>query len=390
MRYFFPLHYDAGNRGCEAIARGTAMLLQQPADNLLAYCRDMELDSRMGLDQVMTLVPYGRKSYVGDRVVAAVNKLFHTETTLKWRLMYIYRHFMDMMRPGDVMISTGGDMMCYGNNEIIYTNDYAHRRGYKTILWGCSMGPENLTPEKQATLARYSLIYVRESLTYDFMRSLGMQNLCLCPDPAFILPAEECALPECLLQGNVLGLNLSSYVLRGTSMDSAFGRQILTMMEHVLRDTDLHILLIPHVTWHTANENQDDREISHYLQERYGDTGRVTVLDIQALNYCQIRYVISHCRFFIGARTHSVISAYTMQVPTIALGYSIKSKGIAHDLGLPSQLVVDSRQQADPGELTRSLDYLMDHEAEIRQHMAQVMPPYIKSTTKIREYLSKL
>ena len=46
---------------------------------------------------------------------------------------------------------------------------------------------------------------------------------------------------------------------------------------------------------------------------------------------------------FIGGRTHAVISAYSMCVPTIALGYSIKSIGIAHDLGLPEWSVVDSK-----------------------------------------------
>ena len=27
MKYYFPIHLDGGNRGCEAIAKGTAMLL---------------------------------------------------------------------------------------------------------------------------------------------------------------------------------------------------------------------------------------------------------------------------------------------------------------------------------------------------------------------------
>ena len=29
MRIFFPIHLDGGNRGCEAIAKGTAILLQE-------------------------------------------------------------------------------------------------------------------------------------------------------------------------------------------------------------------------------------------------------------------------------------------------------------------------------------------------------------------------
>lgn len=31
-------------------------------------------------------------------------------------------------------------MMCYDDNEVVYTNNYLHKRGIKTILWGCSIG----------------------------------------------------------------------------------------------------------------------------------------------------------------------------------------------------------------------------------------------------------
>lgn len=46
------------------------------------------------------------------------------------------------------MLSTGGDMMCYDNNQVIYTNDIAKSKGFKTCLWGCSIGENNLTNEK--------------------------------------------------------------------------------------------------------------------------------------------------------------------------------------------------------------------------------------------------
>ena len=30
MKIYFPIHLDGGNRGCEAIAKGTAILLDKP------------------------------------------------------------------------------------------------------------------------------------------------------------------------------------------------------------------------------------------------------------------------------------------------------------------------------------------------------------------------
>ena len=92
---------------------------------------------------------------------------------------------------------------------------------------------------------------------------------------------------------------------------------------------------------------------------------------------------------FIGARTHAVISAYSMCVPTIALGYSIKSRGIAKDLGLDEQLVVNSKNFTK-GALLRSFAYLMDQESALRQHLQNIMPEYRQRTYLIREKLKAL
>ena len=32
MKIYFPIHFDGGNRGCEAIAKGTALLLDKPKE----------------------------------------------------------------------------------------------------------------------------------------------------------------------------------------------------------------------------------------------------------------------------------------------------------------------------------------------------------------------
>jgi polysaccharide pyruvyl transferase WcaK-like protein len=78
-----------------------------------------------------------------------------------------------------------------------------------------------------------------------------------------------------------------------------------------------------------------------------------------------------------------------MCVPAIALGYSIKSRGIAKDLGLDERLVVNSKNFAE-GDLLRSFNYLMDNEANIREHLQSVMPAYKQKTYGIRELLKQL
>ena len=387
MNYYFPIHLDAGNRGCEAIARGSAILVDEQPEHVFGYCRDVDLDTRMGLDEYVTLVPCRRESYLVDKSLAVVNKLFRTDRTRAWRQIYPYRTFLKRITKDDIVLFTGGDMLCYDDNEVIYTNNWLHKRGIRTVLWGCSMGPENQTKQKLKTLFNFSFIYTRESLTYEYFRSLGLKNVCHLPDPAFILQEQQFQLPAYLINNEVVGLNISNYVMGGMSLDNAFGKEVLTLIDYILRETSYHIMLVPHVTWNVGGVNQDDRQMARLISEHVGQPDRLHILDIDGLNYCRIRYAIGHCKLFVGARTHAVISAYSMHVPTLALGYSIKSRGIAKDLGLDERLVVDSKN-CPPGTLLRSFSYLAGNKDEIRQHLLDVMPEYKQKTYQIRECLS--
>lgn len=389
MRYFFPIHLDGGNRGCEAIAKGTAILINEPAEHLYGYCSDVSLDTTLGVSQHITLIPYSQRNYIKDKFLAVLKKLIHTEKTSQLRELYPYRSFLNMIKKDDIMVSTGGDMMCYGNNSVIYTNNYLHDKGIKTVLWGCSMGAENMTKEKKKTLFNFSLIYTRESLTYNYFKSLGLNNVCMCPDPAFILPAEPWNIPQFLSDGDVIGINISNYVMGGMTLDTPFAKEVMQLINYIISKTKFNIMLIPHVTWNKNRLNQDDREMAEIIRYNISYSNRINILNIDTLNYCQIRYAISQCRMFIGSRTHAVISAYAMCVPTIAIGYSIKSVGIAKDLQLNKTLVVDCRIP-DKGALMKSYIYLTENETRIREHLMKIMPEYIQSTYRIRDFLTNI
>ena len=386
MHYYFPTHYNGGNRGCEGIAKGSAVLLASQPSDIIARCTDTEQDIKLGLRNSVTLYNAKDLSFFQKVKRRVLFSLIHSSEKRRWMLIkYDYINFLNQLKIGDVMISSGGDMMCYDNNEVILTNNYTHARGIKTVLWGCSMGPENLTPEKEKSLRDFSLIYARDSLTYEFFRSLDLKNVCLFPDPAFVLEPEECELPFCFSNHRVIGLNLSNYVLGDFSLDTPFGHEVIRLMDYLLNETDLHVLLIPHVTW----EGQDDRVVANMLAQRYTNRARVSVLDIENLNYCQIRYIISNCELFIGGRTHAVISAYSTCVPTLAIGYSVKSKGIAKDLGLPDNLVVDSKKCSE-GLLYSAFRQMEKNSSGLQSHLHSVIPEYRKRAFGVLKEVRKL
>lgn len=382
MKVFLPIHLDGGNRGCEAITKATAFLLGFPAGQIEVLSRNMTLDKRLGLAICATLLPIPSATFCW-RVRRKFLHLLcgNVKKTQDFTYKHLYASFLERMATGDVMLSTGGDMMCYDNNEVIYTNEYLHDKGIRTILWGCSIGKENLTPEKLETLEHFSLIYARESLTAEMLQGLGLKNVMLCPDPAFILEPEMCSLPDAF-QKDVVGLNLSNYVLGKEGLNTPFGKEIVKLVKYILTQTKLDILLVPHVMW----KGQDDRLTAAAVQEHFKDESRISVLDSDKLNYCQLRYVISHCRYFVGARTHAVISAYSTYVPALALGYSVKSKGIAKDLGLSERLVVDSKH-CTSGMLLDSFKYLMKTENDIRSYLQEVIPGYVKELEKVKNFV---
>lgn len=62
MKYFFPVHLDGGNRGCEAIAKGTALILKEKKENMIGLCTNMELDHQLKVDDYITLQPMRKRS----------------------------------------------------------------------------------------------------------------------------------------------------------------------------------------------------------------------------------------------------------------------------------------------------------------------------------------
>jgi polysaccharide pyruvyl transferase WcaK-like protein len=79
----------------------------------------------------------------------------------------------------------------------------------------------------------------------------------------------------------------------------------------------------------------------------------------------------------VGARTHATIAAYSTGVPTLVVGYSVKSKGIATDLfGTDKNYVVPVQDLQDQNKLTEAFLWIQSRETAIRNRLQQIMPEY--------------
>ena len=157
------------------------------------------------------------------------------------------------------------------------------------------------------------------------------------------------------------------------------------LIRRILNKTDMNICLIPHVVW----EYNNDRVPLNYLFDKFKDTGRVCM--IEDGNCCELKGYISRCRFFVGARTHATIAAYSTGVPTLVVGYSIKSRGIARDLfGTEQNYVVPVQDLKSESDLVEAFEWLFSHEIEIKEHLGSVLPEYVSRAKLGSELVAKL
>lgn len=375
---FLPFNLGSGNRGCEGIIEGIFAILGEEFHYKL-----LDIDEKEKRRDILWGINQFAEIYVKsdldefELIPKYVHKILRRMGFgKKFYKILPYLHFVKSATDKDIILFTGGDLFCY--DAMAELNSNLHRaikkRNLKTILYGCSISKEFLYDSVVNQLKNFDLIVCRESISIENLRESGItKNVLYCPDPAFVLEPRKCSLMKCF-DKKVIGINLSNLVGFNYTMDSMYAKNIEKLIKYIIQNTEYYILLIPHVVW----KDQDDREICCYFNKKFSATKRISILDINGLSYTQIRYVISNCSMFIGARTHSVISAYSTSVPTLALGYSVKSRGIARDLGIEEKFVLDCKHLTEENEMTDRFKILLEKKEVLHKHLLDRLPEYKK------------
>ena len=387
INIFLPMNCGSGNRGCEAIAKGTSKVLSLDRARTFLYDfnkEEMETDIKLGLNSVGELRYYASNTLPNLSERAFIKVMNLLGISIFNSNIYPYSKMIDELAEKDLVLLTGGDLYCYEyhlHKNTQFVNLLKKKNKGKIVLWGASIEPKLLNETAIYGLKQLDKITIRESLSYDALLNLGVDvNVELFSDPAFVLDPIPTKLPECFTRSEIVGVNVSNFVNGGFDLHTPFMRNLVRLLKYILKYTELEILLIPHVTW----KGQDDRVISKSIGLLFADSNRIHVLNMDDLSYQQIRYIISKCRFFLGGRTHSMISAYSMCIPSMALGYSIKARGIAKDLGLPEELVINCNELNSDSELLNAYLFLTNNETEIKNTLTSKMDDYKNSA-----YLAK-
>jgi colanic acid/amylovoran biosynthesis protein len=389
-------HAGCYNRGCEAIVRSTTALL----DERFGPCRytlwsnDSANDSAV-FDGGPIRVVDGHKSpgtLDRRRISRKLGRL--PGGCLGRRIL--------QRLPGwpSCALSIGGDnfTLDYGApKSFVSAGMLLMDAGIPLVIWGASVGPFSADARVEAQMAEFlakvDLITVRESRSINYLRSLGIErNVRRVFDPAFALDAEPYDGPEAgfVGSGNVVGLNISALIARwfpGKDLEAMLG-EVAGFVDAILGE-GFKVLLVPHVTAENDASHRNDEEILRRLLTRIEGNRQEVALLPGNLSAGQLKGVISRCRFFIGARTHSTIAAYSSGVPTIAIGYSQKARGICRDLfGHEAYLVPTDRLTT--ASLRGAWKAIRRDEDIIRNVLREKRPEMIEGARRNAEALEEL
>lgn len=423
------MHAGSGNHGCEAIVNSLCHMIDE--DAVLVSYRGNE-DWQYTLKDLCEIKQ--ERSFEEHRL-AHIAYYAYRMLTREAASFLRYRYgdiFKQPMSP--LAISIGGDNYCYDSmlSDLRLANLAFTQKGTKTVLLGCSIEPELLKRGQETQtnpiledLSRYQLIIARESLTYEalcdaFAKRREQSNsnnnnnssnnsnnnnrnilnirstsniqitpdfprIVQIPDPAFTLGYVRKKVPDGFWEGNTVGVNVSPLIQKSESVPGITIKCYEELIEWIIEHTDMQIALIPHVVW----KNNDDRKPLSELYEKYKSTERLVQIPDGSCE--ELKGYISQCRFFVGARTHATIAAYSTCVPTLVVGYSVKAVGIAQDLfGSQEHYVLPVQSLKDPQDLVCEFQWLMEQENSIREHLQKKIPDYQEQALRTGEEINYL
>lgn len=385
-------HSGSENHGCEAIVRSTEKLIHNDY-NIYLMSSNVKADNRYGIglicDGIFSTKEYKKRSleYIKYAFKYRIKK---KEPSPYGAACWQIKNYVK----NGIAMSIGGDNYCYLTedmtwliNELIESHKYFLRRKMKTVLWGCSVEEECLKDRNiLKDLKKFNLITVRENMSKENLYKYGIKdNVVMTCDSAFFLNTVRKPLPENFISGNTVGINISPMVIEHEKKEGIVFQNYIQLINYILKETEMNIALIPHVIW----EGNDDRNIINAIFERYANQSRI--VKVEDSNCEILKGYISQCRFFIGARTHATIAAYSTGVPTLVSGYSIKSKGIAKDLfGTYENYVVPVSEMKHEDDLLRAFLWLESNENKIKEILKKVLPEYKQKMYGAIEALNRL
>lgn len=394
-RFYLSGHDNFGNRGCEALVRSTVELLKAEFGEIevLVPSYRPDLDGKQW--------PAAEQS--GCRFVRAmpyplILKIWGRARRLFPFIKHVYlphcalpKDIAADIASCDALLVFGGDTLSldYGIESLLWhirPAQHAQRMGKKVMVWAASIGPFSAEPAIERFVATFlqsaDCVTVRETISQKYLAGIGVQqNVSLVVDAAFVMtprPVDTASFWPTGAENGVLGFNISPLVQQFRPAGEPYRvlqHEVAGFLKDTLESSTVAILLLPHVDPLDGDAENSDSYYMRDILAMTGDFGGRIRLAPATLNAAQLKFVLSKCTYFIGARTHATIGALACLVPTVSIAYSIKARGLNRDLFGNEDLVL-ATPLVNRTTLKRYYQALIENKEQIVAVLSQRIPEW--------------
>ena len=328
-----------GNRGCVALSVTSMFIIDEIMSKAGVNYSLWLPDSQHNDCKIHEISINGKKIKYYD---ISYNKGFSLKDNAKimMKSVILKKNFAKIFKQSDYILDIGqGDSFAdiYGERRFNYI-DRIHRiaRKYKKryCLLPQTIGPfedESVKTKAIKSIEKADLCMARDKQSLDYVtKNVPRQkNVCECIDVAFFLPYETISQDKNYTH---VGINISALLWNGGyTRNNQFGLKcdyqslVRQLIEYFLNQDNVKVHLIPHVV--SAERGiENDYAVSYDLWREYQNSN--LLLAPFALDPMEIKSYIAGMDFFMGARMHSTIGAFSAGVPVVPMAYSRKFNGL--------------------------------------------------------------
>jgi polysaccharide pyruvyl transferase CsaB len=289
----------------------------------------------------------------------------------------------------DLLILGGGGIL-YDEAAAIYLREVelAQEHSVPVLVYAVSAGPLHDAAARtlvRDTLSRVDAVTVRERRAQQLLEEVGVRDIEVTADPAFLLEPEP--LPEDALQREGLNKNrrLIGFSVRepgsaAPDIDETHYHALLAnAADYMVDRLDADLVFVP------MEPRQKDTQHCHAVVSKMAHAHQATVLKGEYTSG-QLLSLISHFDFAVGMRLHFLIFAAINRVPFVALPYSSKVAGFLEDL----EIAMPPLKQVNAGQLIAYIDRWWDLRRNLQARLEKSVPEIQTRARRTNEIAMRL
>lgn len=192
----------------------------------------------------------------------------------------------------------------------------------------------SIKAQADKSIEKATLCMARDKQSYEYVLSnvSSQKSINEYIDVAFFMPYQKIEQDSSFTH---VGLNISALMWNGGyTRNNQFGLKddykniVRTIIDYFLSLSNVKVHLVPHVVLQERGI-ENDYEVSYELWREYNNPD--LLLAPFALGPIEIKSYIAGLDFFMGARMHATIAAFSSGVPVVPMAYSRKFNGLFED-----------------------------------------------------------